>query len=523
MIRIESGRSKVSAEGVRNGQMGAVFANMCHPCVSVCHPLKRCTPFIHRGCVSVSPFVAKILCNIRFLNRVYGVRSATQSPIYSLPVAKKSPFSFVGFSELRNFAAQRLKLLQETMEKIFTRYVLLSLLLSFSGIRLAQADDIVDPVLIDEDFSSDDFAVMTNGQVQSLHNINEWSFKGCLLLDNPPLYDKSIKFENPSPGSIYGTANSPTFGIACNAVLKFRYAPTTASAAEIFVTIGGSGSFDKDDSSAKTVSFKTKGISSGVFADGEGLIYGAKSDTYIIFEMKSSNNKYFVIDDVKVTASTPVTISETGTATTFDAQLADVTLGRTLSADVWSTLCLPFDVTTEAMQTATGATDVKMCTFTSYADGTMTFEKKGTVTAGKPFLVKVNTTVENPRFLLVDVKSTAAQTETHGDVSMVGCYGQTDLNTDGERVAVFLTADGTLKRPNSASSTMNGLRAYFLVPSSFPGARVMIDDEEVTAIDAVLKPESTGDGELYSLTGQRQTQSVRPGIYINNGKKVIIK
>ena len=257
--------------------------------------------------------------------------------------------------------------------------------------------------------------------------------------------------------------------------------------------------------------------------DAEEKIYGAKSETYIIFRMKTDNTNSFVIDDVKVTASKPVTISETGTATTFEAQLADVTLGRTLSAGVWSTLCLPFDVTTEAMKTATGATDVKMCTFTSYANKTMTFEKKGTVAAGTPFLVKVNTMATNPRFLLVDVKSTEAQTEAHGDVSMVGCYGQTDLNADGERVAVFLTADGTLKRPSAASWTMKGLRAYFIVPKSFAGARVMIDDEEVTAIDAVLKPESTGDGELYSLTGQRQTQSVRPGIYINNGKKVIIK
>ena len=32
---------------------------MCHPCVSVCHPLKRCKPFVHRGCVSLSPFIAK--------------------------------------------------------------------------------------------------------------------------------------------------------------------------------------------------------------------------------------------------------------------------------------------------------------------------------------------------------------------------------------------------------------------------------------------------------------------------------
>ena len=34
---------------------------MCHPCVTLCHPLKRCTPFIYRGCVSVSAFFKKKL------------------------------------------------------------------------------------------------------------------------------------------------------------------------------------------------------------------------------------------------------------------------------------------------------------------------------------------------------------------------------------------------------------------------------------------------------------------------------
>ena len=411
------------------------------------------------------------------------------------------------------------------MEKILTRYVLLSLLLFFSGIRLAQAGDVVYPVLVDENFSSADFAAMTSSS-SSYNNVGGWNFVGCLLINNQ-VYPSSIKFEHPGSSVYYGTANSPTFGVACNAVLNFRYAPTTKNVAKIEVAISGNGSFSKDRADDKTITYTTKYDKSGIFVDAEEKIYGAKSETYIIFRMKTDNTNSFVIDDVKVTASKPVTISETGTATTFEAQLADVTLGRTLSAGVWSTLCLPFDVTTEAMKTATGATDVKMCTFTSYENEIMKFtkvnEETGTVTAGKPFLVKVNTTVENPTFLLVDVKNTEAKTEEHGDVSMVGCYGQTNLDPDGERVAVFLTADGSLKRPSAASWTMKGLRAYFIVPKSFAGARVMIDDEEVTAIDAVLKPESTGDGELYSLTGQRQTQSVRPGIYINNGKKVIIK
>ena len=33
---------------------------VCHPCVSVCHPSKRCTPFIYWGCISVSPFFLKM-------------------------------------------------------------------------------------------------------------------------------------------------------------------------------------------------------------------------------------------------------------------------------------------------------------------------------------------------------------------------------------------------------------------------------------------------------------------------------
>ena len=34
-------------------------SQLCQPCVSLCHPLKRCTPFIYRHCVSVSAFLAK--------------------------------------------------------------------------------------------------------------------------------------------------------------------------------------------------------------------------------------------------------------------------------------------------------------------------------------------------------------------------------------------------------------------------------------------------------------------------------
>lgn len=239
------------------------------------------------------------------------------------------------------------------------------------------------------------------------------------------------------------------------------------------------------------------------------------------FTLASDN--YFALDDVKVVAASDLSISESDEATSFTAQLADVTLGRSLAAGVWSTMCLPFDVTTEMMKTAMGVTEVKMCTFTSYANETMTFTKVDEVAAGTPFLVKVNANVTNPTFLLVDVKNTAASEVTKGDVSMVGCYGQTLLTAGDGQQAVFLTADGALKKPSAASSTMKGLRAYFRVPSNFAGARLMIADEEATGIDLTLQDDAPADGAVYNLAGQRLTQPTAPGFYISNGKKIIIK
>ena len=392
------------------------------------------------------------------------------------------------------------------MEKIFTRYVVTLVFAVWASACFAD---------IDENFNTLEVARTAILDGWTLTNC-EGAYHGGTPLDKSNI---ALHFRNSS------TAVTPAVGKACNAKLTFSFANTSANQSRFRVTVVGGGSFDSNIgdgtfNSDCTSWTRTITTGSGTYTTKTLEIYGVREGTCISFSV--DNAYYFVIDDLKLTTF-PLTISETGTATTFEAQLADVTLGRTLSADVWSTLCLPFDVTTEAMLAATGATEVKMCTFYDYADGTMTFKKTDEVTAGKPFLIKVNTTVINPTFLLVNMKSEEAQTVTYGDVSMVGRYGQTNLNADGERVAVFLTADGTLKRPSAASSMMNGLRAYFIVHESFAGARVMIDDEEVTAIDAVLKPESTGDGELYSLTGQRQHQSARPGIYINNGKKVIIK
>ena len=52
--------SEFARSRIKIRRVAKYWPKMCHPCVSVCHPLKGCTPFVYQGCVSVSPFIAKI-------------------------------------------------------------------------------------------------------------------------------------------------------------------------------------------------------------------------------------------------------------------------------------------------------------------------------------------------------------------------------------------------------------------------------------------------------------------------------
>jgi hypothetical protein len=60
---------------------------------------------------------------------------------------------------------------------------------------------------------------------------------------------------------------------------------------------------------------------------------------------------------------------------------------------------------------------------------------------------------------------------------------------------------------------------------SAPGARleIVLDDEDVTAIECVAKDQhSIANGQFFDLQGRKVAQPTK-GLYIVNGKKVVIK
>ena len=199
-----------------------------------------------------------------------------------------------------------------------------------------------------------------------------------------------------------------------------------------------------------------------------------------------------------------------------------VTLTRTLQQGGWNTFCVPFDLATPMGWT------VKTLTASSFnsstGEMTLTFADAASIEAGKPYLVKVTSTVANPTFEGVTISNSTTTTET-ASADFVPVMNPTSL-TGGDKTVLFVTGGNKLTYP-TADGNINGLRAYFhLKGDAVAEARAfrMSFDDNATGIVTVLTDEPTTATGIYTLDGRRlQGQSAGKGVYIVNGKKTIIK
>ena len=233
-----------------------------------------------------------------------------------------------------------------------------------------------------------------------------------------------------------------------------------------------------------------------------------------------------------------------------DEQLVSkVTLaGRTLYKNgEWNTLCLPFDVTISGSPLDGDGVDVRTLDNASFESGTLTlnFTASGAVTkleAGKPYLIKwdntgVNLTETELVFSSVTIKSGMNDvTYDLGDdrsVTFKGTYEDISFSAD-DRTVLFLSTGNKLYYPMSGA-TIGAQRAYFklsgITAGDLPGsARTFVldfGDDETTSISEELRVKSeefaTATG-WYTLEGLRLvSKPTTKGVYINNGKKIVVK
>lgn len=224
----------------------------------------------------------------------------------------------------------------------------------------------------------------------------------------------------------------------------------------------------------------------------------------------------------------PVTLDESQnnaeTISSNAGKTVNVKLTRTLKADVWNTFCVPFDVTV-AGSPLDGATIKQIASVVEKTDGAViNFEDApATLVAGKAYLVRTATAIENPTFNGVTVKNVVPTNCSDNEkYQLIGIYSP--LNIDASLYGKVFGINNQDKLAKVKENTsIKGMRAYFLLANSATAAKLNFGGE-LTGIDAVDNGEAVMTGKVYNLNGQyvgNSLEGLKKGVYVVNGKKVL--
>ena len=243
----------------------------------------------------------------------------------------------------------------------------------------------------------------------------------------------------------------------------------------------------------------------------------------------------------------------------------------------WNTLCLPFDIgNPDAIDdhhfdgtTIYRATVMELDAATSGLSGgtlTLNFKTAKKIEAGKPYIIswdkpdgydghESDYNLINPYFTDVTITATAPVpvgfspkadpgAAADYDITFTGNFGPVSIPAAGDDTKLYLGSGNTLYWP-SAAMTIGSCRALFQLnngltagePSSSGEQQVRAfslsfsgsaDDSSASGI-AVVSPATDADGDVraprwYTLDGIRlDGKPTRKGLYIHNGRKVVVK
>lgn len=254
------------------------------------------------------------------------------------------------------------------------------------------------------------------------------------------------------------------------------------------------------------------------------------------------------LDDVTftVTVGEPVdtrtVLDELSTTMPEAANGVDVRVKRTIKANEWSTLVLPFAMTAEQVKSAFG-NDVQLADFTGYTieedeeENIVGIQVNSSaitaVQANRPCLIKVSTKVEE---FTVDGVDISPEDEPENAVvdkrkewsKLVGTYV---AGTEVPEYCLFLNGNNFWY--STGATNMKAYRAYFdfsdvLTEVEYAEAKIrIIVNGNATAIESIGANGEEPQG-VYTLQGVSLGENVDvdnlpKGVYVVNGKKVIVK
>lgn len=270
--------------------------------------------------------------------------------------------------------------------------------------------------------------------------------------------------------------------------------------------------------------------------------YTCTDPNYGVWEGSAKEVEFKAIAQVRaiqiiVTILTPkeYTMDETKTDNVIkDCAYANVTLQRTLSKEYWNTFCVPFALDAEQVTQYFGE-GTQLRTYEGNCNNNIVyFATVENIEAGKPYIMKPgNAVVANPTFEGVSMVATGldenGNPQAVGDASTVqmkGIYNQILLKTD--KTELFLGDNDLFYYPidDVDARTIGGLRAYFIVPQGTDIKKLRANlDGTPTSLGTIFDTEES-NAPVYNLQGQcvgNSLRALKSGIYIQNGKKVVVK
>lgn len=436
-------------------------------------------------------------------------------------------------------------------------------LLAFAGVR-AQSDDPTDPSYWDEEKLAA-FDAEIAAQYEDVIYMKSSIFPAGSGVVELPINVKShapflnVQFRTVMPNGAYPLDEADELG-----EMKVIIVPTDRISADAL-----DGKNFTDEGYTQYVSSKMGFCSGddGVFFSVKLDITGWEAGVYDLVVNSGAILSGFAPDDAngrrqvnaeiktKLVISDEIVLNEM--ATTFPLEYdklyegVNVRVKRTISANNWNTICLPFDMSAEQCKEVFGD-DVKFADFTGYEYDEdnqiihVNFNQDVTsITANRPCLIKISK--ENfTEFSLKNIDINASEDLTIAAVKrvekgknkqwseMTGTYvNNTALyDVEGEWPYVFLSGN-KFYCATEQTKPMKGFRAFFdfydtdvaYEPTSGVKFSYFVDDEP-TSIDGISTIEKVADG-VYNVSGQKVSESslegLPKGVYIVNGKKVFKK
>lgn len=238
-------------------------------------------------------------------------------------------------------------------------------------------------------------------------------------------------------------------------------------------------------------------------------------------------------------ANNDVLLDENSATAPEAAEGVNVLVKRTIKADEWSTICLPFTATGEQVKQAWGE-DVQLASFTGWESEEDTngaivainvmFKNADVaegIAANTPMLIKVSEATTEATFDGVNIEpeedplvQVGRKASEHG--YFYGTYAKTTVPEEN----IFLYSNQFWY--SKGSTAIKGYRGYFelhdVLDAYYDGSEVkmnMFIDDDVTGIENLYN-NPLNDGATYDLQGRR-VEKPGKGLYIRGGKIIVNK